>query len=90
MTEIVYGFGPHTLSLKAMQLRADTNIQSIKEESNLSYVNQADDKYVAVQDKVSKKERLTMLRNNTLYNMGLVDPWGVIPVGLFVNHSTDP
>ena len=49
---ILHGFFPHTSSLKSMQLRADTNIQSIKDEGDSSRVNKVYDKYVSVQHKV--------------------------------------
>jgi hypothetical protein len=56
----------------------------------MSHVNQAYDKYVDVKDKAAKNESLAMLRNKTFYNKGVVDQWGMIHVGLFVIHSTDP
>ena len=48
-----------------MQLHSDTNIQSIKEESDLLHVNQAYVNYVAVQDKAENRKSLAMLSNKT-------------------------
>ena len=42
-------------SLSVMKLHSDSNIQSIKGEGDLSHVNQAHKKYVAVQDKAANK-----------------------------------
>ena len=86
--EIVYGFVPHTSYLKAMQLCANANIQSIKEEIESSHVNQAYNKYVAVQDKAENKEKLAMLKNKTFYNKGVVYHWCMIHFGMFIIHST--
>jgi hypothetical protein len=40
-----------------MQMRADANICYVKEEVDSSRVNQAYDKYVAVKDTATKKEK---------------------------------
>jgi hypothetical protein len=39
--EVFDGYGPHTMSLPAMQLRYDSKILSLKEEGDSSHVNQA-------------------------------------------------
>ena len=49
MPDILYGFVPHASTLKAMQLRVDTKIQSIKDEGDLLHVNQSYGKYMTVQ-----------------------------------------
>ena len=49
--EIFDGFGAHTLSPTAMQLRLDSKILSLKEEADSSHVNQGYDKFVAKSDK---------------------------------------
>ena len=45
---------------------------------------------MSVQEKSANKEILAKLRENALYNKGVVDQWGTIHVGLFVILSTVP
>jgi hypothetical protein len=48
------------------------------------HVNQAYDKYVAMHDKIAKKEILGFFRNQSFYNKGMLDQWGMVHVCLFV------
>jgi hypothetical protein len=43
-----------------------------------------------VKDKATKKQTLALLRNQTLYNKGVVDQWGMVRVRLFVIRDLKP
>jgi hypothetical protein len=88
MVEICDGFGAHLSSLQAMQERYDNKIIAVKEEGDLSHVNQAYDKFVAKADKKAGNESLGMLRSATYLNRGVVDQWGLIHVGLYAIRET--
>jgi hypothetical protein len=90
MLEVFDGFGAHLLSLKAMVARFDNKILALKEEGDSSHVNQAYDKYVAKEDKVSKTESLAMLRSAKHISKGVVDQWGLVHVGLYAVRATKP
>jgi hypothetical protein len=49
--EVFDGFGPHVSSYKAMKMRYDNKILSLKEEGDSSHCNQAYDKFVTLCDK---------------------------------------
>jgi len=83
MLEIFDGFGAHLSSLKAMQLRANSKISSLKEEGDSSHVNQAYDRFMAKSDKSAKGESIAMLRNAKQATKGVIDQWGLIHVGLY-------
>ena len=59
--------------------RPPTTLVSSKKGDSL-HVNQAYNKYVSVLDKSANKESLAILRNKTLQNKGVVNPWDIIHV----------
>ena len=80
--EIFDGFGPHTSSIKAMELRAEANILSLKEEGDSSHVNQAYDQFVAKEDKATGRTTLSALRKLVSVTKGVLDQWQLVHVGL--------
>jgi hypothetical protein len=88
MLEIFDGFGPHLSSLAAMEIRHENKILSMKEEGDSSHVNQAYDKFVAMSDKVHKRECLGMLRNAKHINSGVIDQYGLLHASLYTIRAT--
>ena len=68
----------------------DNNIFALKEEGDSSHINQAYDKYVAKEDKVSKVESLAMLQSVKHIDKGFVYQWRIVHVGLYAVRSMKP
>ena len=82
VVKIIDGFGPHTSSLKAMEIYEKAKIMLLKEEAETSHVCQAYDQEVAKADKRSMRKSLAFLRKTTDVTKGVVDGWQLIHVGL--------
>jgi hypothetical protein len=79
VAEIFDGFGPHTSFLQETEMPSDSRIVSVKEEGYSSLVNQANDNYIVVMDKIAKKDRKTYLfAHQMFYNKGVADQWGMV------------
>ena len=83
------GFGSHLTGLRAMKVRDENKILSLKEEGDSSHVNQAYDRFVARSDKAVEAESLTFLRRAKSLNKGVVDQWGLVHVGLACLQETN-
>ena len=80
--KFIDGFGPHTSSLRAMEIYAASKILLLKEEGDSSQVCQAYDQECAKSDKRSMRTSLTFLRKSTSLCSGVIDGWQLITVGL--------
>ena len=87
--KIVDGFGPHTSSLKAMEIYNSHKILLLKEEGDASHVNQAYDQHVAKADKRSMRGSLTFLRSSTRLTKNVVDGWQLVHVALAAVRELD-
>ena len=76
--------------LKAMVACYDNNILALKEEGDSPRINQAYDKYVAKEDKVSKVESLAMVQSTKHIRKGVVDKWGLVHVGIYKVRAMNP
>ena len=88
MIEIINGFGAHLSSYKALKIRHDLRILTLKEEGYLSHVNQAYDKFVAKTDKMAKDASLGMLRNAKYVSRGFIDQCKLVHIALYAVRST--
>ena len=79
--EIFDGFGAHLNNIKALQMRLDRKIISVKEEGDSSSLNQAYDKFVAKSDKIKQRQTLSVLRRMKRAN-NFIDQWDLIHTGL--------
>ncbi len=88
--EVFDGFGSHTSGFRALEVRMNRKILSLKEEADSSHVNQAYDKFVAKSDKATEVRTLSYLRTAKQLNRGVVDQWGLVHVGLAAVRETKP
>jgi hypothetical protein len=88
--KIIDGFGPHTSSLRAMEIYSESKILLLKEEGDTSHVCQAYDQMVAKDDKRSMRACLAYLRASSKITKGVVDGWGLIHVGLAAVRELEP
>jgi hypothetical protein len=88
--EVFDGFGLHTSGFRALQIRSDRKIRSLKEEADSSHANQACDKFVAKSDKATEVRTLSYLRSAKQLNKGVVDQWGLVHIGLAAVRETKP
>ena len=82
VVKIIDGFGPHTSSLKAMEIYAEHKTMLLKEEADTSHVCQSYDQEVAKADKRSMRTSLAFLRKTTEICKGVIDGWQLVHVGL--------
>jgi hypothetical protein len=92
VVKIIDGFGPHTSSVKAMQIYADakSKIALLKEEGDTSHVCQAYDQECAKADKRSMRTSLAFLRRATQVTKGVIDGWQLITVALAAVRELEP
>ena len=88
--EVFDGFGSHTSGFRALEIRSNNKIISLKEEADSSHINQAYDKFVAKSDKATEVRTLSYLRTAKQVNRGVVDQWGLVHVGLAAVRETKP
>ena len=82
--EIIDGFGAHLASEKAMQLRYDAKILTVKEEGDTSHVCQAYDAQVTKSDKRSTREAINAMKNTSFhYSCTVLDQYGLVQAGLY-------
>ena len=82
--EIVDGFGAHTASYKAMEMRYNAKIIMGKEEGDTSHFCQAYDQQVAKSDKRSSHEAITVLKNMSFQYTGkIMDQYGLVQACLY-------
>ena len=88
MLEILDGFGAHLNNLHANRVRYEAKIRSLKEEGDLSSINQAYDKHVAKSDKSVHRVSLGWLRSDRTWCADIVDQWALVCCGLAAVRHT--
>ena len=92
VAELLDGFKSHENVLAAHELRAQNNIDSLKEESNSSHVNQGHDQLVAKNDKKVASETLHQQRSLAKIKTGKtnIDQCDLVVTGIHIVNSTTP
>ena len=72
------GFGYHEFESCAIDMRANINIISAKEESKMSHINQACDQLIAKNDKKKEAETLVCQRKMKHVNKSVVDQYQLV------------
>lgn len=90
VVKIIDGFGPHTSSLKAMEIYEERKILLVKEEGDTSHVCQAYDQTVAKDDKCNMRDCLTYLRHAEKMRKNIVDGWDLVHVALSAVRELSP
>ena len=88
MVEILDGFGSHLSGLYANDARATHNILSLKEEGDLSSINQAYDKETAKSDKRVQRMSLNYLHHDRVLKRNIVSQWDLLLCGLAAVRHT--
>ena len=90
IVELLDGFKSHENVLEAHELRAKNNIDSLKEESNSSHVNQGYDQLVAKNDKKVASETLYEQRSLAKLTTGKtnIDQYDLVMTGIHLVNST--
>ena len=88
--KVVDGYIPHTTSLEAMEVYEKKKILLLKEEADTSQVNQTYDQAKAKEDKKNMREAASWLRSARSLNLGVLDGWALVLVGLHAIRESSP
>lgn len=86
--ELLDGFGSHTNSLAANELRTKHKVLSLKEEADSSHINQAYDRLTAKSDKRVHRESLAWLLQDRARNKNILDQYALVHCGLAAVRKT--